>query len=143
MKYAIKKSNENFVFHGYKELRKTTAGKTGIGLEVVIDGAVAQKDMNKATIMAFYDHGFKWMMPKYENRELVRPGFFYKGFDTKAKRDKQYDAFMKENKKFAERLRDCINSYPLPQVPAKMAELDDVHSPLTEFNYSRLYYFKY
>lgn len=102
MKYAIKKSNENFVFHGYKELRKTTAGKTGIGLEVVIDGAVAQKDMNKATIMAFYDHGFKWMMPKYENRELVRPGFFYKGFDTKAKRDKQYDSFMKENKKFAE-----------------------------------------
>ncbi|MBR4365786.1 MAG: hypothetical protein IKP43_03280 [Bacteroidaceae bacterium] len=49
----------------------------------------------------------------------------------------------RENKKFAERLRDCINSYPLPQVPAKMAELDDVHSPLTEFNYSRLYYFKY
>ena len=31
--------------------------------------------------------------------------------------------------------------YGLHDVPAKMLELDDVHSPLTEFNYNNLYYY--
>ncbi|MBP5387882.1 MAG: hypothetical protein J6Y97_10925 [Prevotella sp.] len=44
--------------------------------------------------------------------------------------------------KFACRLRDCISQYGLKDTPAKIKELDDVHSALTQFNYNNLYYFE-
>ena len=46
-----------------------------------------------------------------------------------------------EMEKFADRLMFCIETYELHEVPDRMLELDDVHSPLTEFNYKNLYYY--
>ena len=46
-----------------------------------------------------------------------------------------------EMEKFVARLKFCIKTYELHDVPARMLELDDVHSPLTEFNYKNLYYY--
>lgn len=46
-----------------------------------------------------------------------------------------------EMEKFVDRLKFCIETYGLHDVPARMLELDDVHSPLTEFNYNNLYYY--
>lgn len=46
-----------------------------------------------------------------------------------------------EMEKFVIRLRDCIEKYGLKDTPARMKELDDARSLLTEFNYSRLYYY--
>ena len=46
-----------------------------------------------------------------------------------------------EMEKFVDRLKFCIETYELHDVPARMLELDDVHSPLTEFNYKNLYYY--
>ena len=46
-----------------------------------------------------------------------------------------------EMEKFVDRLKFCIETYELHDVPVRMLELDDVHSPLTEFNYKNLYYY--
>ena len=46
-----------------------------------------------------------------------------------------------EMEKFVVRLKFCIETYELHDVPARMLELDDIHSPLTEFNYNNLYYY--
>ena len=46
-----------------------------------------------------------------------------------------------EMEKFVARLKFCIETYGSHDVPARMLELDDVHSPLTEFNYNNLYYY--
>ena len=46
-----------------------------------------------------------------------------------------------ENRKFAERLRFCLDHFPLCDVPAQFQLMDDVHSPLTEYNYQRLFFF--
>ena len=43
--------------------------------------------------------------------------------------------------KFVARLKFCVETYELHDVSARMLELDDVHSPLTEFNYKNLYYY--
>lgn len=42
--------------------------------------------------------------------------------------------------KFVVRLKFCIEKYELREVPVRMLGLNDVHSPLTEFNYKNLYY---
>lgn len=47
-----------------------------------------------------------------------------------------------EMEKFVVRLKYCIETYELHEVPERMLELDDMHSPLTEFNYKNLYYFE-
>jgi len=47
-----------------------------------------------------------------------------------------------EMEKFVTRLRSCIEMGELRDVPARMLEMDDVHSPLTEFNYNNLYYYE-
>ena len=46
-----------------------------------------------------------------------------------------------EMERFVIRLRYCIETGELQNVPTKMLELDDAHSPLTEFNYKNLYYY--
>ena len=46
-----------------------------------------------------------------------------------------------EMEKFVDRLKFCVKTYGLHDVPARMLELDDIHSPLTEFNYNNLYYY--
>ena len=46
-----------------------------------------------------------------------------------------------EMEKFVDRLKFCIETYELHDVPARMLELDDAHSPLTEFNYKNLYFY--
>lgn len=51
------------------------------------------------------------------------------------------DEIDREMVKFAQRLRHCIDNYDLEEVPMRMKELDDVKSPLTTFNYDRLYYY--
>ena len=51
------------------------------------------------------------------------------------------DEIYYEMEKFVIRLRDCIAKYGLKETPARMKELDDAKSALTEFNYSRLYYY--
>lgn len=46
-----------------------------------------------------------------------------------------------ENVKFAQRLRSLLNeNIPLYEIPERMLALDDRHSPLTEFNYRRIYF---
>ena len=48
----------------------------------------------------------------------------------------------KENEKFVNRLRSLLDGkIPLYEIPQRMLELDDAHTPLTEFNYNRIYYF--
>ena len=48
----------------------------------------------------------------------------------------------RESLKFALRLKDCIDRYPLREIPQRMKELDDVKSELTTFNYNNLHYFE-
>ena len=43
---------------------------------------------------------------------------------------------------FTQRLKYCIEHYELKDVPSKMLELDNKHSQLTKFNYSRLFYYE-
>lgn len=46
-----------------------------------------------------------------------------------------------ENIKFAGRLRSLLDeNVPLSEIPQRMQQLDDRHSPLTEFNYHRIYF---
>ena len=47
-----------------------------------------------------------------------------------------------ENKKFALRLKFCIDNYPLNEIPQRMRELDDVKSELTNYNYNNVYFFE-
>ena len=46
-----------------------------------------------------------------------------------------------EMEKFTIRLKDCIETYELEQIPLRMKEADDVQSTLTKFNYGNLYYY--
>jgi len=47
----------------------------------------------------------------------------------------------RENVKLAQRLRALFDEkIPLSEIPKRMLALDDVHSPLTTFNYKNLYY---
>jgi len=48
----------------------------------------------------------------------------------------------KEMEKFTSRLKDCIETYGVEQVPMRMKELDNVQSALTKFNYGNLYYYE-
>ena len=48
----------------------------------------------------------------------------------------------KEMEKFTSRLKDCIETYGVEQVPMWMKELDNVQSALTKFNYGNLYYYE-
>lgn len=43
---------------------------------------------------------------------------------------------------FTQRLKYCIEHNELKDVPAKMLELDNRQSQLTQFNYSRLFYYE-
>lgn len=46
-----------------------------------------------------------------------------------------------ENKKLAQRLRALLDeAVPLADIPKRMLALDDVHTPLTRFNYPHFYY---
>ena len=46
-----------------------------------------------------------------------------------------------ENVKLARRLRTLLNEgIPLSEIPKRMLAMDDVHSPLTTFNYKNFYY---
>ena len=42
---------------------------------------------------------------------------------------------------FTQRLKYCIKHYELKDVPAKMLELDNRQSQLTQFNYNHMFYF--
>lgn len=47
----------------------------------------------------------------------------------------------RENQKFVTRLRSLLDEkVPLHEIPMRMRDMDDVHSPLTTFNYQRIYY---
>lgn len=47
----------------------------------------------------------------------------------------------RENQKFVIRLRFLLDEkVPLHEIPSRMKDMDDVHSPLTTFNYQRIYY---
>ena len=47
----------------------------------------------------------------------------------------------RENVKLAQRLRSLLDEcIPLSEIPARMLALDDVHSPLTAFNYKNFFY---
>lgn len=47
----------------------------------------------------------------------------------------------RENVKFAQRLRRLLDEgTPLSDIPQRMLKLDDVHTPLTEFNYHNIHY---
>lgn len=46
-----------------------------------------------------------------------------------------------EMEKFTIRLKDCMDTYGLEQIPLRMKESDDVQSALTKFNYGNLYYY--
>ena len=47
----------------------------------------------------------------------------------------------RENLKLAMRLRTLFDAkIPLSEIPKRMLAMDDVHSPLTTFNYKKFYY---
>lgn len=47
----------------------------------------------------------------------------------------------RENVKLAQRLRTLLDEgMPLSDIPKRLSEMDDVHSPLTMFNYKSFYY---
>ena len=47
----------------------------------------------------------------------------------------------RENVKLARRLRALLDErIPLSEIPKRMLAMDDVHSPLTTFNYKNFYY---
>ena len=47
----------------------------------------------------------------------------------------------RENVKLAMRLRSLLDAkIPLSEIPKRMLAMDDVHSPLTTFNYNNFYY---
>ena len=47
----------------------------------------------------------------------------------------------RENVKLARRLRTLLDErIPLSEIPKRMLAMDDVHSPLTTFNYNNFYY---
>ena len=47
----------------------------------------------------------------------------------------------RENVKLAHRLRALLDErIPLSETPKRMLAMDDVHSPLTTFNYKNFYY---
>ena len=47
----------------------------------------------------------------------------------------------RENVKLARRLRSLLDArIPLSEIPKRMLAMDDVHSPLTTFNYNNFYY---
>ena len=47
----------------------------------------------------------------------------------------------RENVKLARRLRALLDErIPLSEIPKRMLAMDDVHSPLTTFNYNKFYY---
>lgn len=47
----------------------------------------------------------------------------------------------RENMKLAMRLRTLLDErIPMSEIPKRMLEMDDVHSPLTTFNYKNFYY---
>ena len=47
----------------------------------------------------------------------------------------------RENVKLAMRLRSLLDArIPLSEIPKQMLAMDDVHSPLTTFNYKNFYY---
>ena len=48
----------------------------------------------------------------------------------------------RENVKLAMRLRSLLDArIPMSEIPKRMLAMDDVHSPLTTFNYKNFYYF--
>ena len=48
----------------------------------------------------------------------------------------------RENVKLATRLRALLDErFPLSEIPKRMLAMDDVHSPLTTFNYKNFFYF--
>ena len=51
------------------------------------------------------------------------------------------DEINREMEKFTIRLKDCMYTYGLEQIPLRMKESDDVQSALTKFNYGNLYYY--
>ena len=48
----------------------------------------------------------------------------------------------RERERFAIRLKDCIQTLVLEEIPAQMKNLNDIQSELTKFNYSNLYYYE-
>ena len=49
----------------------------------------------------------------------------------------------RENVKLACRLRTLLDErIPLSELPKRMLDMDDVHLPLTAFNYKNFYYYK-
>ena len=47
----------------------------------------------------------------------------------------------RENIKLVERLRSLLDEgISLEEIPQRMLELDDAHTPLTEFNYQNFYF---
>lgn len=52
------------------------------------------------------------------------------------------EEIIRENHKLVTRLRSLLDEkIPLYEIPQRMLELDDAHTPLTEFNYQRFHYF--
>lgn len=50
----------------------------------------------------------------------------------------------RENVKLAMRLRTLLDEgIPLSEIPKRMLVMDDVHSPLTMFNYKNFYYLQF
>lgn len=46
-----------------------------------------------------------------------------------------------ENLKLARRVRYCLDNYPLPEIPARIKEMDDRKSEVTRYNYSSWYFY--
>lgn len=76
---------------GFARVTRTNSGKTGIGLEVQVNGMNKYSELTKAQQKWFKDNGFRWMKALYEEKDgkwvKTRDGFFYASFKTKKTRD--------------------------------------------------------
>ena len=82
--------------NGFSRVTKTTAGKTHIGMEVEVNGMTKKADLSEKQYAFFISRGYRYMMPKYENRKLVRLPFFYKSFSTEEERENEYKVLVKK-----------------------------------------------
>ena len=124
------------MLNGFARVTRTSMGKTGIGLEVEVAEMKVYGDLTKEQKAFFKENGYRWMKALYElngNGEWVktRNGFFYKSFDTEAKREKEAKVF---EKKLVKTSKPETKSTKTPEVkkPSKSALMKMTKAQLVE-----------
>ena len=90
------------------------------------------KDKTTAMLSALYDGLEAQVIDDY--RSTKEMGHLLHHVSTQEELDR-------ENVKMARRLRSLLDArIPLSEIPKRLLAMDNVHSPLTTFNYKNFYY---